>query len=657
MSRREKFFDILPPKPRHTHRQPAFYKVPIDVPYVPVEVRGDSRPKTRWYIPLAATTATFLVVLGFFGFSLWQFKDRAEQAGPAVYDNFKAGAAALFNFDVDKAKGFFQQASDDLATLNESAPLKTVPAVLNNLFQISQSAVSLSTELEDLKKNAVALMVNKKGAFLLQKLHKIQELLKSVNILGGQLNKQAAGLGYNADTEFGKLNSNLGEADLFLTAFLRWAEAPKKQRLLILFQNPSEIRPAGGFLGSYGIATLFQGNLLELETQDIYDPDGQLDLKLIPPKPLRSVTEKWGARDANWFFDYPASAKKVIELLEASKIYSERGIRFSGAIAVNVELIEDLLEIIGPVELPEYNLTVTRENFLKEVQREVEEGADKVKNNPKKILKTLTPMIFAELAKLDEVRKHAVLEAFGKRFRNKDLMVYFKDPAVESYAAELGVGGEVMGLPENFTGEYLAVVNANIAGGKSDAFIRQKINFVSSIAADGSIKSSVSVERRHTGDGQKDWWYRATNRDYLQIYATPGSEIKKIRGATERVVKPAVDYVKENYATDRDLAALEASDLAFGKKVFASWLHVKAGDLGKIIFEYERKNALDLSEATIPYQFVFEKQSGQESELSVILYAPEGFEWQESKSEKYEYTAKDLPARIVLNLNLSAISR
>lgn len=236
-------------------------------------------------------------------------------------------------------------------------------------------------------------------------------------------------------------------------------------------------------------------------------------------------------------------------------------------------------------------------------------------------------------------------------------MVYFKDPAIEAYAKKLGVGGEVASLPKDFSGEYLAVVNANIAGGKSDAFVRQKIDFSSKINGDGSVKNSVVVERRHTGEGQRDWWYTATNRDYLQVYSTPGSVVQKIRGATERTIKPAVDYEEEDYVIDQDLLLTETSDLVFGKKVFASWLHVKAGSVGRITFDYNRQDAVDLSKEVIPYQFIFEKQSGQESELSLTLKAPEGFQWQESKSAVYEYAAKDLPARTVLSLNLAAVSR
>lgn len=649
-----KYIDIRPPKPRR--RAPAVYKVPVDLPYIPIarrEIVGKKQANLK--IPLIGSLAVFLSVMIFFGFNVIKFKEQAEQTAPVVYDNFKAGAAALFNFDLGTARESFQKATDDLAALNEKTPLNTAPAVINTFLKISQNSVALSSDLEDLKKNGLSFIINKQGAFLIKKLHHIQGLVQEIGVLGDKLKKQAANLGYNSDAEFAGLNTKLGEADQFLTAFLKWVETPKKQRLVVLFQNPSEIRPSGGFIGSYAIATLFQGNLLELETRDIYDPDGQLDLKIIPPKPLQGVTDKWGARDSNWFFDFPMSARKVLEFLEASKIYSEQGIRFSGAVAVNVDVIQDLIAVTGPFDLPEYNLTIDSDNFLKEVQREVEAGKDKEKGEPKKIIKTLAPLIFAEIAKLSEFQKEDLLKKMASRLKNKDLMVYFKDPAIQPYVKELGVGGEIMSLSEGFVGEYLAVVNANVAGGKSDALIEQSIRFSSVIGGDGGAKNNLSITRKHNGANEKDWWYKATNKDYLQAYVTPGSALKKVSGATPRVITPAVDYVKQGYAKDQDLVALESGDL-FGKEVLSSWLNVKAGEAGTLSFDYYRPSAVNLS-GPAPYRFIFEKQSGVGGSLNVDLRAPEGFRWRESGARDFQYISEDLPARIVLDLNLEADPR
>jgi hypothetical protein len=608
----------------------------VEVPYIPVSQPAKGTPKNYLKIPLAAAAASFLLVLVVFGFNVVRFKQDATDSAPEIYNLFKQGASALLNFELPAAKQAFETASQELKDLNEKAPIKTLPKILENLFKLSQSAASLSGTLEELKTQGLALLINKKGAFLIEHFKNARDRLKEINSLSANLKSQAAAFGYQAGNEFLE-----GPVD-FLDALIAWLEAPKKQRLLVFFQNPSEIRPAGGFIGSYGNATLFQGNLLEIEVRDIYDPDGQLELKVIPPKPLQGITDKWGARDANWFFDFPTSAQKVISFLEASKIYSERGIKFSGAVAINVEVIKDILEVIGPIELADYQLTINSENFLREVQREVEAGDDKAKGEPKKILKALTPTIFERLANLRD--KESLVKKLTARLNQKDIMVYFKEKTIQSYLEKLGVAGDVYSLPENFSGDYLAVVNANIAGGKSDAMISQAIKLESKINQLGEISHHLVVERTHKGKDEKEWWYRATNKNYLQIFTTPGSELEKIAGRTEKTIKPLIDYRGENYSSDATL-----SD--FGKTVFAAWFDVKAGESRKLKIDYASPKRINLAGGS--YQLIFEKQSGVNGRFEFSIEAPDGYQWQESQSKIFTYSIQDPPARTSLNLTLA----
>ena len=622
----------------------------IEIPYVKID-RPEPERRNHFKIPVLAALVIFLLIVGFFGLNLARFKQRAETAAPIVHDNFKEGVAALLRFDLGSAKDYFQAASGELSDLTANSPLKTVPAILKNLFQISQTAVAFSEDLQNLEANGLAMIVGKKGAMVIKLLHDIQDRLAQISGLSSELKVQAAGAGYNVDAETGDVSSKFPEADRFLTAVLAWLEAPKKQRLLIFFQNPSEIRPGGGFIGSYGNATLFQGNLLDLEVRDIYDPDGQLKAKIIPPKPLQGITGVWGARDANWFFDFPLSAEKTIDFLELSKIYSEKGIKFSGAVAVNVELIKDILEIVGPIELPEYHLTLTPDNFLEEVQREVETGDDKSRGEPKKILKVLTPILFERLGNLNEDQKSRLLDKLTARFANKDIMVYFRDSTIENYLQTLGAAGEVARLPDDFVGGYLAVANANVAGGKSDAFIDQQITLESKIDSTGLVKNHLVVRRSHGGENEKDWWYRSTNHNYLQIFTEPGTKLISMSGDTKKVIKPLVNYNAGNYEPDSDLVAVERKGgLAFGKENFSAWLDVKAGASKDLVVDYAGSQHLKLG--NLAYQFIFDKQSGVRGGLEYAIEAPDGYHWKESQSRTFKYANENPPARIVLNLTL-----
>ena len=269
----------------------------------------------------------------------------------------------------------------------------------------------------------------------------------------------------------------------------------------------------------------------------------------------------------------------------------------------------------------------------------------------KRILKVLTPKIFEALSKLNDFQKEDLLLRFSKRFANKDAMVYFKDPVIEKYLKDLGAAGEVMELPENFSGDYLAVANANVAGGKSDAFVEQSIRLISKFQPDGRVKNQLTIRREHNGEDEKDWWYRSTNRSYIQVFTPPGSKLIKTTGATAKIIKPLVNYATGNFSVDEDLALLEAAGTeVFGKTMFARWLEVKAGAVKELQMNYFTPHRF-IGEAS-PYQFIFEKQSGVGGSLEISLEAPAGFKWRESESEIFNYASQDLPARIVLDLNL-----
>lgn len=571
---------------------------------------------------IGALTAVFII--GFF-----QLAREAEQSSESIYDGFESAAEDLFRFNIGAAQSGFEEVNNDIASLTHKAQfysilnLGGIAEFFKQLRVLGAGTVSITTSLQELSEKGFARFAGGEGELLIQNLAGLHAALKSVADASEHITFYAAQLGKQLGDEAVVRTVYLRQAEKFLESFLDWLRASGPQHLIIAFQNPSEIRPAGGFIGSYAHITVENGSMANIDVRDIYDPDGQLDLKLTPPAPLRRITPTWGARDANWFFDFPASAKKVLELLEASKIYQEQDIRFSGLVAVNVGVIEDILALLGPMRLPEYDATITAENFLEIVQREVEAGDDKRAGEPKRILKVLTPILFERLAALDEEAKGSITEQFANRIANKDIMLYFKDLAIESYLQVLGVGGEVMELPKGFQGDYLAVVNANIGGGKSDAFITQRIVWESEIDVAGDAHNTLRVTRAHGGEHESEWWYRATNKNYLQVFV-PSSAL-------------ASDAWGKEYA--------------FGKLVLSAWLTTPAGEEDTITAKYTVPGAFR-PEAGNVYTFVFEKQSGVEGSLEYRVQAPPGFYWRETQSSAAQGIIKNPPARVVLRMTL-----
>jgi hypothetical protein len=118
------------------------------------------------------------------------------------------------------------------------------------------------------------------------------------------------------------------------------------RQYLVMFQNNRELRPTGGFIGSFALVDVSRGEVRKVLVDTIYNPDGQLKDFLIPPVPLQKITDRWFARDANWFADFRTSASKVAHLFERSG-----GPTVDGVLAITPVLLEDLLRLTGPISM------------------------------------------------------------------------------------------------------------------------------------------------------------------------------------------------------------------------------------------------------------------------------------------------------------------
>ena len=533
-----------------------------------------------------------VIVIVIFAVGLWNLKKETYYSAGRIYQNFNYAASALNNLETNKASGSLLLVKKELNKVSGDfskwsrllPPLKKFKDKIFQVNQITNASLDLTNQVEFLKINGLQLIIQKKGAVLVEKLKNIQ--------------KDLAVIAPAADDE------KLYTAQNMLTALLVWLDDNQPKHLAILFQNSSEIRPAGGFIGSFADVTLEKGGLANLEVQDIYDVDGQLTVKVEAPEPLQKVTKYWGARDANWFFDFSTSARKVIEFLGLSKTYQEREIKFSGAIGINYKVIEDLLRVIGPIKVNDF--TLDADNFLFEVQKDVET------NQNKDILKNFTPLIFEKLNQFSEKEKKDLLEIFKYRLANKDIMIYIDQPLLENYLVGLGAAGEQYAAPQSvsggFVGDYLAVVNANIGGGKTDAFIEQKIELVSRLSRQ-EAKNLLTIERKNNGDQREEKWYNTVNRNYLQVFITEPDPL------------------------------------------IANWFDAGPGKKSGLQSSYLTKFSQRL-EAGSSYTFIFDKQSGVESNLKIILAAPTGMKWQETGTDIFKYKTFNPPARVKIELHL-----
>lgn len=449
-----------------------------------------------------------------------------------------------------------------------------------------------------------------------------------------------------------------------LGACIEWLSISEPRRIAVLFLNTSEMRPGGGFLGSFADITIRNGSLEHMEVRDINEIDRTLQKNIVPPKPLAGLVSRWRSADSNWFFDFRDSAEKTLSLFDAADFYARDGVKFDAAIAVTPRVLADILSVAGPIVI-DGRSPLTADTVLFELQKSVQDGQAVEASSPKQILTELAPRVIDAVLAADRDARFAISEFFEAWAADRDIALYFRNADLEQFADRWGVAGRVYELPLQFEGDYLAVVPANIGGGKTDMFIDQNTVLDSQIGLDGLVTNQLTITRSHRGHESKYWWYRVPNRSYMQMFVAPNAEPISIAGLrTMSPVPKAVSYA--SYVRDPDITALESTaralpgissitqSLQSGKAVFAGWVTTPLYTTSTIAVAYQHQLFASPRDGST-YTLVLERPLGGDGAMHVSLAAPVGFVWKETNLPVFEYDVDRLPGRVVFVLTFARL--
>lgn len=398
---------------------------------------------------------------------------------------------------------------------------------------------------------------------------------------------------------------------------------------LFLFQNNAELRPTGGFIGSYGLLEVKNGHIGKFFVDGIFNPDGQLRENIVPPTPIQKISTAWSLHDSNWWPDFPTSAEKAMYFYEKTG-----GPTVDGVITLTPTVIRELLRLTGPIDMPEYGVTLDADNFSQVVQEEVEEKYDRDLNQPKKILSDMAPIMLDRLFSLRSAAGLATLaDTLSRSLDGKHVLLYSRNAGVESLIDKAGWSGRMLVTPR----DYLSVIHTNLNGFKTDAVIKESIDHSATVQADGSVLDTVRITRKHTGGNTPYDWFNRVNSDYLRVYVPEGSELISASGQTYEFPKAPVDYDALGFRRDEDVKRDEGTmkidkggtriSIETGKTVFGNWVYVSPGE--SVTVEYTYKLPFRVApQAADPasYSVLFQKQSGTEgSALHSRLSVPDRY--------------------------------
>src|SRR3989339_544716 len=400
-----------------------------------------------------------------------------------------------------------------------------------------------------------------------------------------------------------------------------------EKRYVVLFQNNNEIRATGGFIGSFALFDVYHGKIVNLEipTGGLYDLEAGQKVALKAPQALSLINSEFNIWDANWWYDFPTSAKKIIWFYQQAGATS-----LDGVIAINANVLSELLAVLGPVTLEEYGVTITADNIFSVLQEEVELNYDKESNQPKAIIADLVPIVLEKLLANGDKQKE-IVKVFAQTLAAKDIQIYSEDESTQKALVDFGWAGQAL----NYNKDYLAVVATNIAGGKTDNNIYQTIDHQAQISPSGEIINTIKITRAYKSDDEALFaGIYGGNASYLRIYAPLGSEFIEAIG---------FDKIPDNYFAgndnaqiDKDLAPEEikmidnasATEIftSLDRTVFANWMTLTPGQTKTVLIKYKLPFKLDFGDPLVnSWQERLFKRDVNLNNYSLVIQAQSGF--------------------------------
>lgn len=299
-------------------------------------------------------------------------------------------------------------------------------------------------------------------------------------------------------------------------------------RYLVLFQNNAEMRPSGGFIGSFAVVEFADYKVKKIDfNTNIYKMDNAFTAAntVAPPKPLEQIAGgKWAMRDANFAASFPESALKTEWFLK-----QESSETTDGTIAINASVIQNLLKITGPIELKQYNTTISADNYFTELAGKIEKEyfynrENWHQNEPKSILKDLMPLLFEKALKSSKI---ALIKLLSAELAQKQILLFSHDDAIQKAILVRNWGGAVWPSKS----DYLFINNANITdttknknmGAKTSLKINESIDYAVK-TENGKLAATLNLKRAHTGSYE---WPDGVNYNWMRVLTPKGSVLRK----------------------------------------------------------------------------------------------------------------------------------
>lgn len=359
------------------------------------------------------------------------------------------------------------------------------------------------------------------------------------------------------------------------------------KKYLLMFANNMELRPGGGFIGSFAIVTIRDYSITDMRVYDVYDADGQLKEQIDPPDPIVKYLNQthFFLRDSAFspdFIENYAEAKRFLDLE-----MQETG--FDGGILLTTTAVQNVLASMDGLYIPDYKETITSDNFYLKAQLYAEEDFFPGSQEKKRFLASVMNQILLDLPRASFPK---LLKMTEKSLNEKQIVFYMEDPVVETFIEENYWSGRTLtpncNLDEayNCVLDYVLPFDANLGVNKANYFVTRPTHLDINIGNNGEITNTLTVT--YTNSSYEGMFPGGTYKNYFQTYLPPNTRIRSI--------------------TVDDVEVDDYDETNFEYKTVGFLVEVPPQDSKTVKIRYTLPTTIISGEGV--YQLIFQKQIG-----------------------------------------------
>jgi hypothetical protein len=403
----------------------------------------------------------------------------------------------------------------------------------------------------------------------------------------------------------------------------------RPQTYLLLAQNNDELRATGGFITAVGLVGIDHGRLSRFDFNDSYSIDNLNKTYPAPPQPLQRfmLASQWLTRDANWSPDFPTAARQVQDLFKLSSDISTDGV-----IAFDQTAVQALLEVVGPLKLPDFPEAVTSQNvedFMHQAWApEPDQGfSQQWWQNRKNFIPQLGKLLLQKInATRDPEKLMALARLSLELLHTGHLSVYLADPQAQAAWVKTGLDGSL----NPGTGDFLELIDTNVGFNKTDAVVRRSLEYSVDLSDPAHSKAGLLIHYQHTitqdvpcqqqaiysmsyqGMQERCYW------DYWRVYTRSavltGSQVDKV----------AADWLLNKQSWD---GILDQSDGESGTHVVGGLLVLPTNQTRDVKLQFDLPvSVLENNSKGLSYSLRLQKQAGVETlPVTINVTAPVGW--------------------------------